>query len=145
MFFFPIQSVLFFVHLVQSELKRGQNFWPLKNVFFWYSFSMLDLWEHIMAILPSRPEPLGGHGTKNCNFAWGLKIKDLTPIKPKHFWAKIGQNWPKSTMRIMQILRARTCRRARGLIFSPFYQNQNFMGVCRRNHQDPTNRCRVIC
>ena len=71
--------------------------------------------------------------------------KNFPSQKPKHFWTKIGQNWPKSTMRIMQILRARTCRRARGLIFSPFYQNQNFMGVCRRNHQDPTNRCRVIC
>ena len=38
--------------------------------------------------------------------------------KTKHFWAKNGQKWPKSTMRIMQILRARTCRCARGLIFS---------------------------
>ena len=45
----------------------------------------------------------------------------------------------------MRILCARTCRHARGLIFSPLYQNQNFMGVCRKNHQDPTNRCRVIC
>ena len=65
--------------------------------------------------------------------------------KPKLIWTKIDQNWPKYAMRIMQILRTGTCRRARGLIFSLFYQNQNFMGVCRRNHQDPTNRCRVIC
>ena len=59
--------------------------------------------------------------------------------------ALLGQNWPKSAMRIIQSLRARARRRARGLIFSPFYQNQNFMGVCQRNHQDPTERCRVIC
>ena len=44
--------------------------------------------------------------------------------------AKIGQNWPKSAIRVMQILPARTCRRAQGLIFLPFYHIQNFMGVC---------------
>ena len=46
--------------------------------------------------------------------------KNFPSQKPKHFWAKIGQNWPKSTMRVVQILRARTCRRARGLIFHHF-------------------------
>ena len=44
--------------------------------------------------------------------------KNFPSQKPKHFWAKIGQNWPKSTMRKVQILRARFCRRARGLILS---------------------------
>ena len=38
----------------------------------------------------------------------------------------------------MRILRACTCRRVRGLIFSPFYQNQNFMGFCQKNHKDPS-------
>ena len=38
----------------------------------------------------------------------------------KYFWAKIGQNWPKCAIRIMRILRSRTCRRARGLIFHHF-------------------------
>ena len=71
-----------------------------------------------------------------------LKGKKVCSEKPKHFWAKIGQNWPKSAIHIMQIFRARACKHARGLIFSPFYQN--LMGVCRRNHQDPTNRWRSV-
>ena len=40
------------------------------------------------------------------------------------------QIWPKSAICVMQILRAHTCKRARGLIFLPFYQNQDFIGVC---------------
>ena len=56
-----------------------------------------------------------------------MKVSSVSPHrkkfltqKRKHFWAKIGQNWPKCAIRIMRILRSRTCRRARGLIFHHF-------------------------
>ena len=66
------------------------------------------------------------------------QIKDLPTEKPKHFWATIGQNLPKSFIRVMRNSRTCTCRRVWGLIFSPFYQNQNFMGFCQKNHKDPS-------
>ena len=72
-----------------------------------------------------------------------LKGNKVCSGKQKQFWAKIGQNWPKSAMRIMQSLRARARRRTRGLIFSPFYRNWNFMGVRQKSHQDPTNYAKL--
>ena len=66
------------------------------------------------------------------------QIKDLPTEKPKHFWATIGQNLPKSFIRVMRNSCACTCRRVRGLIFSPFYHNQNFMGFCQKIHKDPS-------
>ena len=44
-------------------------------------------------------------------------------MKPKHSWAKIGPNWPKSAMRMMQKLHTHARRRARGLSFSAFHRN----------------------
>ena len=32
----------------------------------------------------------------------------MPPKRPKHIWAKIGQNWPESAIRAMRILRARS-------------------------------------
>ena len=57
------------------------------------------------------------------------KIKDLPPENRSTFGQKKGQNWLKCAVSMMRILRARTCRRAGGLILSSFYPNQNFMGV----------------
>ena len=54
--------------------------------------------------------------------------KNFPTQKPKHFWAKIGQNWPKSAMPIMQSLRARARRRARGLIFFTILSELKFHG-----------------
>ena len=48
---------------------------------------------------------------------------------------------PKCAMPVMRFLR----RYARGLILSAFERNWNFMRVCRWNHWDWANRCRVIC
>ena len=53
---------------------------------------------------------------------WKFKVDALkgrkVPLeKPNHIWAIPGQNRPKSAGRIMQSLRARLHRRARGLIF----------------------------
>ena len=51
-----------------------------------------------------------------------LKGKKVCSEKPNHFWAKVGQNWPKSAISVMRILRARTCRRAKvqRVIFTDF-------------------------
>ena len=58
----------------------------------------------------------------------------------------LGKNRPKLAQirytRNAKFVRTQTCWRAD---FSPFYQNWNFMGVCRISHQYPTNRCQVIC
>ena len=48
---------------------------------------------------------------------------------------------PKCAMPVMRFLR----RYARGLILSAFERIWNFMRVCRWNHWDWANRCRVIC
>ena len=79
---------------------------------------------------------------------WSLNVASFCPQRQKFALRKteahLGQNWPKSAIRIMWSLRARACRRTKGLIFSPFYRIWNFMGVGQKNHQDMTNCCRVI-
>ena len=57
-----------------------------------------------------------------------LKGKKVCSEKPNHFWAKVGQNWPKSALPIMQSLRARARRRARGLIFFTILSKLKFHG-----------------
>ena len=64
--------------------------------------------------------------------SWCPQMKNKAPQKNKsHF----GQNRNAKVAR----MRAQTCHRA---IFYHFF---GFMWNCRKNHQDPTSRCRVIC
>ena len=89
---------------------------------------------------------------RSANSHWHWCLAPLTSFngkkfrseKPKHIWAKIGQNWPQWALRIMKIIRARERRRVRGLVFLPFYLNWNFMRACwktssRSDQQMPSN------
>ena len=49
-----------------------------------------------------------------------LEGKKVWSEKPKHFWAQVGPNRPKSAIRISPFLRARARRRAKGLFFHHF-------------------------
>ena len=70
----------------------------------------------------------------------GPKFPRRSDLDRHHYslvFGPTGQNRPK----LAEIRYMRNAKfGAKGLIFSPFYWNGNYMGVCRKNHQDPTNR-----
>ena len=74
-----------------------------------------------------------------------LKGKKLPSEKLKHIRAKIGQNLPKSGRRIMQSLRARARRCARGLIFFTISSELKFHGSAEPGSRICPGACQPVC
>ena len=78
---------------------------------------------------------------------WFLKVANVSRQNQKFpdgkTEANLGpRNWRKSAISVMKNLQNLVLE---GCFFSAFYQNWNFRGGGRKNHQDPINCCQVIC
>ena len=77
--------------LVHSEWKNRSKFLTPQKSFFWFSFSILDLWECIMAII-GPPDPWGGPGGGMGGQRGSMRPKIAT-FRGATFWFQNVKFW----------------------------------------------------
>ena len=135
---FSVPNSLYGLNIVKRREHTGTNgktwflaMWSGRGPLFWQKWPKKI--DRFFLSPTSRFRPKHGFigGTRGSpNIAdWSLKVsrvshhrKNLPIAKTEALLGKNRPNWPKSAMRYMKSLRTH----ARGLIVSPFYQNQNF-------------------